>query len=215
MSGWPGRLVRRVLGPAVDPVIRRYRLFYVDLRSWGETMATLDGVGSILEIGCGDGHLCEVLATAFPDAEVLGIDIAEDPGRLYGGRHDGVEFRRQTAEELADTGAVFDLVVLCDVIHHVSPEKQGSLVETAWGMVAPSGYLAVKDWVRGPDMASRFAYLSDRYVTGDIPNFFDSDDAFIELIEGQCTGGENVGSGWVPPRANNRYLFRRRPGIVA
>jgi 2-polyprenyl-6-hydroxyphenyl methylase/3-demethylubiquinone-9 3-methyltransferase len=210
MSGWPGRLVRRVLGPAVDPLVRRYRLFYIDLRKFGDALAPIEGVRTIVEIGCGDGHLCEVLAAVFPEAGVLGIDIAEDPGRLYAGRRRDVEFRRQTAEDLAATGAVFDLVVLCDVIHHVSPEDQSSLVETAWEMVGPSGHLAVKDWVRGPDMASRFAYLSDRYITGDIPYFFESDAALDQLIEGQCPGGETVGRGVVPPRLNNRYLLLRK-----
>jgi 2-polyprenyl-3-methyl-5-hydroxy-6-metoxy-1,4-benzoquinol methylase len=205
-----GQVIRRVLGPAVDPIIRRYRRFFVDLEAWGRSLAGPGPVGRILEIGCGDGHMCEVLAATFPHATVLGIDIAETPGGLYAGRRQGVEFRQATVEELAGSGVEFDLVVFCDVLHHVPVSEQSGLVASAWGLVAPGGSLAVKDWVAGRDPFTLAAYLSDRFVTGDQPVFFDSARSLTDLLTENCQGATVVVEGTVPPRDNNRFLVLLR-----
>jgi SAM-dependent methyltransferase len=204
----PGQIARRLLGPAADPVIRRYRRFYVDLAAWGEGLAGMGGVESVLEVGCGDGHMCEVLARVFPGASILGIDIADEPGRLYAGRDEGVEFRRAAIDEL--TGR-FDLVVMCDVLHHVPVAERPGLCTAAWQLVAPGGSLAVKDWVSGKDLATGLAYLSDRFVTGDRPGFFHTDSELLGLVTTGAPGGRVVDEGWVRPRRNNRYLVVGKP----
>ena len=45
-----------------------------------------------MEIGCGEGTLAQRLCAAFPDATYVGIDVAEQPGRLFRGDRDRAEF---------------------------------------------------------------------------------------------------------------------------
>lgn len=206
-----GELARRILGPLTDPVARIYRSYFVNLDDFARELSLLEDVAVLLEIGCGDGHLCQALAAAFPDAEVLGIDIAENPGTLYRGRSEGVEFRQMPAEELAmERAGQFDLVVLCDVLHHVPPGEREVLMDTARMLVAPGGHVAVKDWVAGRDLATVLAYLSDRFITGDRPRFFESEGELADLVMGDSA--EVVAEGWVRPKRNNRYLLTQRPG---
>jgi 2-polyprenyl-6-hydroxyphenyl methylase/3-demethylubiquinone-9 3-methyltransferase len=203
-----GQRLRGVLGPATDPVARWYRHWYVDLESFGRSLGRLGTVATVLEIGAGDGHLCEQLAARFPDATVLGIDVAAEPGRLYRGRTEGVTFEQRAASELAATGRAFDLVVLCDVLHHVAPEDRTGLVRTARRLVAPGGWLAVKDWERGRDLGTLASKLSDTYVTGDDVSFFPTGGLERLLTDG-CPGDVIVAEGRVPPRRNNQYFVVR------
>ncbi|HVR77684.1 MAG TPA: class I SAM-dependent methyltransferase, partial [Acidimicrobiia bacterium] len=120
------------------------------------------------------------------------------------------EFRQVPAEELAmERAGQFDLVVLCDVLHHVPRGERGALMDTARMLVAPGGHVAVKDWIAGRDLPTVLSYLSDRFITGDRPRFFESQAEFADLVIGNSA--EVVAEGWVRPKRNNRYLVAKRP----
>jgi 2-polyprenyl-6-hydroxyphenyl methylase / 3-demethylubiquinone-9 3-methyltransferase len=77
---------------------------------------------SILDIGCGAGVLCEPLARQ--GARVVGVDpgqsnivIARQHARDAGLT---IDYRCNTAEDLADAGEQFDIVLAMEVIEHVS-----------------------------------------------------------------------------------------------
>ncbi len=75
----------------------------------------------VLDIGCGGGLVAEPLARL--GAEVTGIDPAPEnieaaKAHAEGARLD-IAYRAITAEELAAEGAVFDAVLLLEVIEHV------------------------------------------------------------------------------------------------
>ena len=204
-----GQRLRRLLGSRTDPVARWYRHWYIDLADFGRTLGRLGPVERALEIGCGDGHLTEQLVARFPDAVVVGIDVAAEPGRLYRGRSERVAFRRVTAEQLAAEGPLpFDLVVLCDVLHHVAPADRVGLVRAARHLTRPGGVLVVKDWERGRDLGTLASYVSDTYITGDHVEFFAPGELDALLMEA-CPGDRIVGEGRVPPRHNNQYLVVR------
>ena len=207
-----GQILRRILGPLTDPAARLYRSYFIDLDSLGRTLGRLPGVSSIIEIGCGDGHLCEALAREIESASVLGIDIAEAPGGLYAGRFAGVEFRQVPAEDLiTEFPGGFDLVVLSDVLHHVHVDERGGLLDAAWALTSDSGYLAVKDWVSTPNLATGLAYLSDRFITGDRPLFLESREALVDLVAVHTPDGEVTWEGSVPPHHNNLYVIVSKP----
>lgn len=95
----------------------------------------------ILDIGCGGGILCEPMARL--GATVTGIDPA--PGNVrIASRHaeDGgltIDYRAITAEELAASGATFDVVLAMEVVEHVTDMR--SFVRTAASLVRPGGLL--------------------------------------------------------------------------
>lgn len=95
----------------------------------------------ILDIGCGGGLLCEPLSRM--GAQVMGIDPAEKNVRvaaLHGeqsGAH--VTYRATTAEDLADAGERFDVVLAMEVVEHVADVDL--FVKRAAEMVKPGGLM--------------------------------------------------------------------------
>ncbi len=201
-----GNLLRRLLGPLADPLIRLNRRLFIDLRSLGEILGRGPEPDTVLEIGCGDGHMCEVLGVVFPSAQIKGIDIVENPGWLFKGDIDRVEFRRVEASALAAEGERFDLVLINDVLHHVPPENRGPLLRAAWDLTARGGRVTVKDWIRFNNLATLASFLFERLVTGDRVAYFPTFDSLVTLVTSECEGGEVVERGTVPPHRNNGFL---------
>ncbi|MGB3503696.1 MAG: bifunctional 2-polyprenyl-6-hydroxyphenol methylase/3-demethylubiquinol 3-O-methyltransferase UbiG [Mesorhizobium sp.] len=97
----------------------------------------------ILDIGCGGGLLCEPMARL--GAEVVGADASEtniEVAKLHAAEAGvTVDYRATTAEDLADAGEKFDIVLNMEVIEHVSdpPLFMSKCAE----MVKPDGVMFV------------------------------------------------------------------------
>ena len=76
----------------------------------------------ILDIGCGGGLLCEPMARL--GATVVGADAAEGNipvARLHAQQMGlDIDYRHTTAEELAESGEAFDVVLNMEVVEHVA-----------------------------------------------------------------------------------------------
>jgi 2-polyprenyl-3-methyl-5-hydroxy-6-metoxy-1,4-benzoquinol methylase len=165
---------------------------------------------AILEIGCGEGAGTERLAAAYPDASILAIDIAENLGRLYRGRDQGVTFRRVPITEMASTHAgKFDLIIMCDVLHHIPEDLRPEIIAAARTLLAPGGSFICKDWARTATPIHWLCFSSDRWLTGDRVNFLKPDEA--RRLMADVFGREAVrSSGWIKPWRNN-YAFLVQP----
>ena len=97
----------------------------------------------ILDIGCGGGVLCEPLARL--GAEVVGIDPVADS--IAAAEHHAkeagltIDYRCTTAEALAETGEVFDVVLAMEVVEHVADFDL--FIEEAAALVKPGGLMFV------------------------------------------------------------------------
>lgn len=97
----------------------------------------------ILDIGCGGGILSESLAKS--GAEVHGIDVVERNiaiARMHAeqsGRE--VSYRLQTAESLAESGQVFDVVLNMEVVEHVA--DLAGFMRACGKLVRPGGVMFV------------------------------------------------------------------------
>jgi 2-polyprenyl-6-hydroxyphenyl methylase/3-demethylubiquinone-9 3-methyltransferase len=209
-----GSFLRSALGRFERPVSEWSRAAFFDVDAFVAELRSWSDPATILEIGCGHGHVTEALARGFPVATITGIDVAPCPGRLFAGDRRRVEFRRQRADELArEQAASFDLVVLSDVLHHVAGGERAALLAAAFDALAPRGRLALKDWERSMTPVHLLAFLSDRFVTGDRVRFV----TVAELERLVC----EVASAAVverrvrlPPWRNNFALLVRRDGGV-
>jgi 2-polyprenyl-6-hydroxyphenyl methylase / 3-demethylubiquinone-9 3-methyltransferase len=100
----------------------------------------LDGL-RVLDIGCGAGILCEPLRRL--GASVVGADPSAaniEAARLHAA--DGglaIDYRKTTAEALADAGERFDLMLAMEVVEHVA--DLAAFVRCCAGMVAPGGLM--------------------------------------------------------------------------
>ena len=92
------------------------------LRTQSASSSTASKDLRILDIGCGGGILSEPLARL--GAKVTGADPAaeEHRGRKLHAEQAGVavDYRATTAEELADAGERFDIVLAMEVVEHVA-----------------------------------------------------------------------------------------------
>jgi len=95
----------------------------------------------ILDIGCGGGILCEPLARL--GASVLGADPSEKniaAAKLHASESElAIDYRVTTAEDLADAGERFDIVLAMEVVEHVADVKL--FVARCSEMVQPGGLM--------------------------------------------------------------------------
>lgn len=178
-----GAKIRRAMGPFERPVSNFYRSLFIDLSRLISEISANSSPQSILEIGCGEGAMTELLQTKFPDAHITGIDIAPSIGRQFTGGKERVEFIQTTVDEFAaDGNKQFDLILVCDVLHHVPWEIHESLLSQAATMMANGGVFIVKDWENRPNPINWISYLLERYITGDKVKY-KTEKQWLDLIE--------------------------------
>jgi 2-polyprenyl-6-hydroxyphenyl methylase/3-demethylubiquinone-9 3-methyltransferase len=206
-----GPTARRLLGRHEKRVADWYRACFLDAPALAEAVAAVGPGPRLLEIGCGDGVMTEALVGRLPGATVLGIDIAEHPGRLYAGDPARASFRRCTVQELAaEGGPPFDTVLVVDVLHHVDDVLLTDLLAVAARLCRPGGHLMVKEWERNGSPGFWAGWFSDRVVSGQQVRFFDANELAARVIAAVpgavCTDRRRV-----PPRRANLLVSWRLP----
>lgn len=115
---------------ARNPIARRLQAGFE--HAMFELLALARPVTSVLEVGCGEGHVTAKLARFFPEARVLGSDLS--PEIVAGARacYPGIEFEVRSIYDPA-VGERYDLVVACEVFEHLDDPAQAleALVRTA------------------------------------------------------------------------------------
>ncbi len=199
-----GPRIRRLFGDHEKSVADAYRRLYIDLDDFVATIrAWAPAPLRILEVGCGEGAVTERLASGYPDAMITAIDISPAVGRLYDGPANRVTFMQAPVERLAaDTPGYFDLVVMCDVLHHVRRDERAALLSAIDRVMAPGASFVFKDWVPTFHPIHWLCWFADRYVTRDDVRFCTKPEIATLLTDafGRGTiGGEAI----VPPWRNN------------
>jgi 2-polyprenyl-3-methyl-5-hydroxy-6-metoxy-1,4-benzoquinol methylase len=206
--------VRRLLGRWEPAAIRVYRSAFIDLDELAAVLATsVPTAKRILEIGCGDGAMAAAVRRALPSCEILGIDpVVSAPGRLYGGDRTGVQFRRiSTGQLINERLDPFDLVILCDVLHHVSEQEREQVLADAACLTVAGGTVAIKEWEKRAGIGNTLAYLADRWVSGDSTVRFMPETELRAKIAKIMPGWPVTLRSRIPPRKANLLLTLRRP----
>jgi 2-polyprenyl-6-hydroxyphenyl methylase/3-demethylubiquinone-9 3-methyltransferase len=122
----------------------------------------------LLDIGCGGGLVSEPMARL--GAAVTGIDAAE---RNVGvaRRHAelsglAIDYRHAAAEELAQAGERFDVVLCLEVVEHVADVP--AFLEACSALVRPGGCMVLATINRTPQ-AFALAIVGAEYVLGWLP----------------------------------------------
>ena len=106
---------------------------------------SLPAVARIADIGCGSGEITSRLASRYPQAELVGVDILESSVAHARRRHAAlaprVRFEQGDAFELAFPAGQFDLVV-CRHMTQAVPEPQKVLAELC-RICRPRGWVHV------------------------------------------------------------------------
>jgi len=121
-------------------------------------MADWDGVGKVLDIGCGSGSLTIQIAKRYPQSEVTGVDywgkgwgysksVCERNAEIEGiaGR---VSFQRASASSLPFDDGAFDVVVSNLVFHEVRDVRdKKELIKEALRVVREGGWFVIQDLI--------------------------------------------------------------------
>ncbi|KAJ3187065.1 Hexaprenyldihydroxybenzoate methyltransferase, mitochondrial [Gaertneriomyces sp. JEL0708] len=142
------------------------------LRHTANNGRVLQGM-DVLDIGCGGGLLSESLARL--GASVTGADAAAeniamathhaslDPSLTS----DLLRYTHTTAEDLAQTGAKFDMITALEIIEHVS--NPGEFVKTLSALLKPNGILFVSTMNRTQLSYLLTIFLAERVLRW-VPN---------------------------------------------
>jgi 2-polyprenyl-6-hydroxyphenyl methylase/3-demethylubiquinone-9 3-methyltransferase len=132
----------------------------------------------ILDIGCWGGLLSEPMARL--GASVVGADPGEsniEAARLHAARTGtSVDYRVTTAEELADQGEKFDIVLAMEVVEHVA--DVGLFIRRCAEMVKPGGLMIVATLNRTLKSFA-LAIVGAEYVLGWVPRGTHRWDKFV------------------------------------
>ncbi len=97
----------------------------------------------ILDIGCGGGLLCEPMARL--GATIVGADAAYtniEVAKIHAAQNNlSIDYRVTTAEELANNGEQFDIILNMEVVEHVADVNL--FIKTTAKMLKPQGLMFV------------------------------------------------------------------------
>ncbi len=162
----------------------------------------------MLDIGCGGGILSEPLARL--GAAVVGADPAEEnieAARAHAEEQGlPVDYRATTAEEVAEAGQIFDVVLAMEVVEHVTDVAQ--FVSTCAAMVKPGG-LFIAATINRTLKSFALAIVGAEYLLRWIPRGTHQWDKFVTPRELE-TAVENAGLSVIGERGVVYNLFADR-----
>lgn len=100
-----------------NPIARRLMAGFE--RGMQELLAQADGVGSVLEVGCGEGEVTHRLGAWFPAARVRGTDLSEEIVAEARRRYPESRFDVLSVYDAPGPGGPSDLVVATEVLEHL------------------------------------------------------------------------------------------------
>lgn len=87
---------------------------------------------------------------------------------MFQGDATRVTFKQQAIKEFApEHSGAFDLLIICDVLHHIPWDLHEEILADARKVLKVGGFLVLKDWERSATPIHFLCYLADRYITGD------------------------------------------------
>ena len=152
----------------IDYILANSERFWpLAARTAASSACPLTGL-NILDIGCGGGLLAEPMARL--GGTVTGIDVTEATilAATQHARQAGlnIDYLCSTAEELASTGATFNIIYASEVIEHVA--DRGIFVDAIASMLDPKGVVIVTTINRSLP-ALFFAKFALEYVVRLVP----------------------------------------------
>ncbi len=116
---------------------------------------------SVLDVGCGPGHLCAALKRVGVSA-VMGCDYSGNMVKIASGNYPEISFRQEDAGMLSFSSESFDFVTLNYVLLHVEDQEK-ALLEAA-RVLKKGGLLLYTTWLaptESPGLALMFAPVKE------------------------------------------------------
>lgn len=118
--------------------------------------------GLIVDVGCGTGILANFLTLKSKDRKVIGTDLderrVESAKKTIMGKK--IEFYVKDIGDLEIKDC--DAITIYDVIHHINPEMQLSLLKQCYSKLKKGGVLLIKDVDKKPILKYAFVRTLDQ-----------------------------------------------------
>jgi 2-polyprenyl-3-methyl-5-hydroxy-6-metoxy-1,4-benzoquinol methylase len=190
-------------GPFLLRTLQHFRPFFCPFE---RLIGHIPNGSRVLDVGCGAGLLLSLAAVLGREFEGLGFDVSPMAIRLANNmakRAMASSPQARLSFERLDVNAdwpagLFDVVFLIDVLHHVPPARQHSLVKRAISKVKPGGTLVYKDMCLRPWWKAHANRLQDLIIARQLISYVP-----VEMVEDwastqgmQVILSENVGRFW-------------------
>jgi ubiquinone/menaquinone biosynthesis C-methylase UbiE len=151
------RLLTRLYDPVVALTMRERH--YRSLLAQRLKAALPDG-GTAVDVGCGTGTFAIEIATARPDATVIGVDRDHEVLTIARTKRlaDRVDWRAGLAGELPLENGSADAASMSLLLHHLQPSAKDLALADVRRVLRPGGTLHVADWGRPEDPVMRAAF---------------------------------------------------------
>lgn len=186
----------------------------IDITSRSNALAALDrlvpgGPAAILEIGSSDGYLLRDLRATYPDAAIVGSEVAPDALRQIATEQPGIPLVQFDILDCPLPAASFDAVVALNVLEHI--EDDSSALAGMARLLRPDG-IAIIEVPAGPrlfDAYDRQLHHFRRYTMADLVRKVEGAGLRIEQ---QTHIGFFVFAGFAAVKSMNRLREHRLAG---
>lgn len=131
------RVSVRVSGEEPD-YFAAYKVAYIAARLRGEVSP-----GTFLDFGCGVGNSIPHLTQAFPDAQVLGLDVSGESVALARDANPTARFEIIGQDTLPLADASVDVAMAACVFHHIPPAQRLAWTKELKRVLKPGGRLFI------------------------------------------------------------------------
>ncbi|HEY0653961.1 MAG TPA: 1-acyl-sn-glycerol-3-phosphate acyltransferase, partial [Chryseosolibacter sp.] len=129
------------------PVLEWYMRIKVALEgNYRQFHELVPAQGKILDLGCGYGFLCYMLAFLSEERTVMGIDYDDEKietAKHCYSRSERIEFA--VGDVTSFPLATYDAIIIADVLHYLTPEAQQLTITRAVNALSPGGQLIIRD----------------------------------------------------------------------
>ena len=183
MEGHVPPLGFTVLTPVYDRVVRwtcaesRFRPALVELASRGRP-------ASVVEVGCGTGSLCGLLAARMPTATITGLDADAEALAIARSKPEtaGVRLVHADARDTPFRSASVDAVVTSLFFHHLDDAGKAAVLREIHRLLRPGGRLVIGDWRAPVGLVPRLGFRAVRALDGRAPTRAHAEDYFPDLV---------------------------------
>jgi len=163
-------------------------LFYISARWAVSPMRAVEraipATGRIYDIGCGAGLLSNFAVISSDKRNITGIDLSEDRINIA---KKSVLGRKNVSFEKADVMKFDfvspDVVMACDVLHHMSYADQESLLRRIYKSLGAGGIVLIQDIDKRPWHKYLFGLLADRIINNMAPAYYRTEKEFMSLLK--------------------------------